>query len=87
MVPLLLILAIFGPALGLFLIFTPLPLLLVNLIGSVAFAIAIPFTTAGTTLLYFDLQARQREAGVVPRRSWAPWRPKTFGRPLERPAV
>jgi hypothetical protein len=80
MVPLLLLLTIAGPFLGLFLIFTPLPLLLVNVIGSVVFAVAIPFTTAGTTLLYFDLQARQEEYGTVPRRSWIPWRPAAFGR-------
>ena len=82
MVPLLLLLTIMGPLLGLFLIFTPLPLLLVNLVGSVVFAIVIPFVTAGTTLLYFDLQARARQEGLVPKRSWAPWRPKSFGRPV-----
>ena len=87
MVPLLLLLTVLGPLLGLFLIFTPLPLLLVNLIGSVVFAIAIPFTTAGTTLLYFDLRARQQEHGVVPRRSWAVWRPATFGRPVGQPTA
>ncbi len=87
LVPLGILLAVVGPLLGLFLIFTPLPLLLVNLIGSITYAVAIPFTTAGTTLLYFDLQARQREAGVVPRRSWVPWRPSQFGRPVEQPAA
>lgn len=80
MVPLLLLLTVAGPLLGLVLIFTSLPLLLVNVIGSVVFAIAIPFTTAGTTLLYFDLQARQEEYGSVPRRAWKPWRPAEFGR-------
>ena len=78
---------VLGPLLGLFLIFTPLPLLLVNLIGSVVFAIAIPFTTTGTTLLYFDLLARQEQHGVLPRRSWAFWHPATFGRQIEQPAA
>ncbi|MCB0861917.1 MAG: hypothetical protein KDB66_01745 [Solirubrobacterales bacterium] len=87
MVPLLLLLTVLGPLLGLFLIFTPLPLLLVNLIGSVVFAIAIPFTTTGTTLLYFDLLARQEQHGVLPRRSWAFWHPATFGRQIEQPAA
>lgn len=85
MVPLLLLLTVMGPMLGLILIFTSLPLLLVNLIGSVVYAFTIPFTTAGTTLLYFDLQARVRAEGLVPRRSWVPWRPG-FGRPVEEPA-
>lgn len=87
MVPLLLILTVMGPLLGLVLIFTSLPLLLVNLIGSVVYAAVIPFTTTGTTLLYFDLEARVRAEGLVPRRSWAPWRPSTFGRRLEQPAT
>lgn len=86
-VPLFLVLTVMGPLLGLFLIFTPLPLVLVNLIGSVVYAIAIPFTTAGATLLYFDLQARNAAEGVVPRRSWAIWRPRKFGRRFEQPAT
>ena len=79
-VPLTLLQTIMGPMLGLFLIFTPLPLLAVNLIGSLVFALTIPFVTTGTTLLYLDLLARQQSEGVVPRRSWAPWRPSAFGR-------
>jgi hypothetical protein len=79
-VPLMLLLAIMGPMLGLVLIFTPLSLLLINLIGSLAFALTIPFVSTGTTLLYFDLIARQQSRGAVPRRSWAIWRPATFGR-------
>lgn len=79
-VPLILVLTITGPVFGLALIFTPLPLLVVNLIGSVVYALVIPFTTAGTTLLYFDLRARKQAGAVVPRRSWAFWRPSTFGR-------
>ena len=86
-VPLALVLGIAGPLLGLFLIFTPLPLVLVNLIGSVVYALVIPFTTTGTTLLYFDLQARQRQGAPVPRRSWAPWRPSRFGRRVGQPAT
>lgn len=87
MVPLLLLLTVMGPLFGLFLIFTPLPLLLVNLIGSLVYALVIPLTTAGTTLLYFDLRARQLEQGTVPRRSWAPWRPSSFGRHIEQPST
>lgn len=77
-VPLTLLLAIMGPLLGLVLIFTPLPLLLINLIGSLVFALTIPLVTTGNTLLYFDLRARQAEEGTVPRRSWASWRPSSM---------
>jgi hypothetical protein len=69
-----------GPFLGLFLIFTPFPLFLVNLISSIIFALMIPFVTVGRTLLYFDLQARAEVEPAKPGRSWAPWRPKRFGR-------
>jgi hypothetical protein len=79
-VPLTLLLTIMGPLLGLVLIFTPLPLLLINLIGSLVFALVIPFVSAGNTLLYFDLKARQEEQGVVAPRSFVPWRPSSFGR-------
>jgi hypothetical protein len=79
-VPLTLLLTIMGPMLGLFLIFTPLPLLLINLVGSLVFALTIPFVTTGTTLLYLDLLARRESEGLIPRRSWAPWRPSAFGR-------
>lgn len=79
-VPLTLLLGIMGPMLGLVLIFTPMSLLLINLIGSLAFALTIPFVSTGTTLLYLDLTARQETQGAVPKRSWAVWRPSTFGR-------
>ncbi len=69
-----------GPFLGLFLIFTPFPLFLVNLISSIIFALMIPFVTVGRTLLYFDLQARAEVEPAKPRRSWALWRPGQFGR-------
>lgn len=69
-----------GPFLGLFLIFTPFPLFLVNLLSSIVFALMIPFTTVGRTLLYFDLQARAEVEPVTPPRSWALWRPRQFGR-------
>lgn len=87
MVPLMLLLTVLGPLLGLVLIFTPLPLLAVNLIGSVVYALVIPFATSGTTLLYFDLRARAEVGEAVPRRSWAPWRPSTFGRRIDQPAT
>lgn len=66
-VPLTLLLTIVGPLLGLFLIFTPLPLLLINLIGSLVFALFIPLVAAGNTLLYFDLRARHDGPEAVSR--------------------
>jgi len=78
-----------GPVLTLALIFTPLPLLWVNLLGALIFALIIPYVALGETLLYFDLQARSESEPAKPRRSWRPWRPRLFGRvvdPAPRPA-
>ena len=47
---------------GFFLIFANLSAVLVNLIGSVVFALLIPYIAIGRTLLYFDLGAREAEA-------------------------
>lgn len=55
-----------GPILGFALIFTDLPLVWINLIGSLVFALFIPYVTVGRTLLYFDLQVRAEE-DVRPR--------------------
>ena len=69
-----------GPVLGFFLIFANLSAVLVNLIGSVVFALLIPYIAMGRTLLYFDLEAREKaeEAAGLTRRRW-------FSRP--RPAT
>ena len=69
-----------GPALVLFLIFTPFPLFLVNLLSSVVFALVVPYTTVGRTLLYFDLKTRAKEQPAKPARSWAVWKPRQFAR-------
>jgi hypothetical protein len=45
-----------GPILGFALIFTYLPLLLINAISSVVFALLIPYVAIGQTLLYYDLE-------------------------------
>ena len=55
-----------GPFLGFALIFTTMPLLLINFIGSVVFALLIPYVATGQTLLYFDLQVTE----PVPARRW-----------------
>jgi hypothetical protein len=58
-----------GPVLGFFLIFANLSAVLVNLIGSVVFALLIPYIAMGRTLLYFDLEVREAEpAGERKRR-------------------
>jgi hypothetical protein len=72
--------AVAGPVLTFALIFTPLPFFWINLLGSMIFALLIPYVTVGKTLLYFDLQARAEAEPAKPRRSWRPWRPRQFGR-------
>ncbi len=56
-----------GPVLGFTLIFTNLSLLWINIIGSVVFALLVPYVALGRTLLYFDLGARAEEA---PAKRW-----------------
>jgi hypothetical protein len=74
-----------GPLLTFALIFTTLPLVWVNLLGSLVFALLIPYVALGETLLYLDLRARAQTEGIRPARSWRPWRPRQFGR-VRRPA-
>jgi hypothetical protein len=69
-----------GPALTVALIFTALPLTTINLLGSLVFALMIPYVALGETLLYFDLGARAAVEPAKPPRSWRPWRPREFGR-------
>jgi hypothetical protein len=75
-----------GPLLTFALIFTALPLFWINVIGSLVFALLIPFTALGGTFLYFDLSVREEEEPSVPRRSWrmrgivGPLRSRTAGR-------
>lgn len=66
--PLQLLGIILGPLLGLVMIFTSLPLPLVNLISSLVYALMIPFTAIGATLLYFDLQVRAETEPVTDRK-------------------
>jgi hypothetical protein len=56
------ILFVAGPVLTLGLIFTPLPFLLINLLGALIFSLLIPYVVIAQTLLYFDLQKRAEEA-------------------------
>jgi hypothetical protein len=73
-----------GPVFGFALIFTSFSLLWINILGSLVFALIIPYVAVGHTLLYFDLQARER-AEPKPRRSWrALWRRRPW---LTGPAV
>jgi hypothetical protein len=57
-----------GPVLGFALIFTNFSLLAINLLGSLIFALFVPYVALGRTLLYFDLQARAETEPVEPRR-------------------
>jgi hypothetical protein len=74
-----------GPILSFALIFTALPLIWINVIGSLVFALLIPFTALGGTFLFFDLSVREEEEGVTPKRSWKVWRPHQFGRVVGGP--
>jgi hypothetical protein len=75
-----------GPVLTFALIFTALPLIWVNLLGALVFALLIPYVALGETLLYLDLAVRAESEGIKPARSWRPWRPRQFGR-VRRPAA
>ena len=74
-----------GPILTFALIFTTLPLVWINLIGSLIFALLIPYKALGETLLYFDLETRAATEPAKPHRSWRVWRPRQFGRRVVAP--
>jgi hypothetical protein len=77
-----------GPVLGFTLIFTPLPLVWINIVGSLVFALLLPYVAIGRTLLYFDLAAREQAEGAVEaqwRRRWWP-RSRRSRVPRENPA-
>ncbi len=75
-----LISTIAGPILGFALIFTYLPLLLINAIGAVVFALLIPYVAIGQTLLYYDLEELGEKAP-------ARWRLRLRRRLRRRPAA
>jgi hypothetical protein len=66
-----------GPLMSFALIFTPLPLVLIDLVGAAIFALLLPYAAIGATLVYFDLRARGE---VVPAR-----RSRLRARLLRRP--
>jgi hypothetical protein len=68
--PLWLLSIVAGPILGFALIFTGFPLFWINVLGSVVFALFIPYVAIGQTLLYFDLQVREEEEPAKRRRLW-----------------
>ncbi len=63
-----------GPVLGFTLIFTNFSLLWINVIGSVVFALLVPYVALGRTLLYFDLEVRAEEEPAKPWRERLPRR-------------
>jgi hypothetical protein len=73
-----------GPVLGFALIFANLSLFWINAIGSLVFALLIPYVALGHTLLYFDLEARAATEPVKPRRRlWRRSRPIPAASPAE----
>ena len=63
-----------GPALSVGLVFADLSLPVINLIGSILFAVIAPYITLGRTLLFLDLEAHP--AQVPGQRRWA-WPPRS----------
>ncbi len=63
-----------GPVLGFTLIFTNFSLLWINVIGSIVFALLVPYVALGRTLLYFDLGARAEAEPAKPWRERLPRR-------------
>jgi hypothetical protein len=76
-----------GPILGFALIFTPLPLVWANIVGTIVFALLVPYVAIGRTLLFWDLSARHQVAATEEkerrRHWWTPWRRSG---PAESPA-
>ncbi len=68
-----------GPFLGFILIFLNWSPIVVNAVGSVVFALLMPYVALGRTLLWFDLAAREAEAPAAGRRRR--WLPRVRTRP------
>ncbi len=85
---LLALLFIAGPLLTLGLIFTPLPFLLINLLGALTFSLLMPYAVIAQTLLYFDLQVRAEEQPASRWRERLPqrWRRRNPSRARAAPA-
>ncbi len=59
-----------GPILTFVLIFANFSLIVVNLVGSIVYAVLVPYVASGRTLLYFDLEKRLAGRAPVPKRDW-----------------
>ncbi len=59
--------------LGFALIFANFSLFWINVLGSIVFALLIPYVATGRTLLYFDLAVREVEREAEPKRSRRWW--------------
>jgi Vacuolar protein sorting-associated protein 62 len=75
-----------GPVVGFVLIFLNFSLLWINLLGSLVFALLVPYVALGHTLLYFDLQAREEAAPAQPGRLRRALRSRLGRRSLSGPA-
>jgi hypothetical protein len=71
-----------GPILTFGLVFANFSLTAIDLTGSVVFALLLPYVIAGKTLLWLDLQSRERVPAPAGRRVW--WQPWSWAR---RPAA
>jgi len=76
-----------GPVITIALVFTTLPPVWIDFLGSVVFALLLPYVAVGRTLLYFDVLAREAEAPANPRwrRALARLRPRPRPEPIASP--
>ena len=63
-----------GPILTFALIFTTVSLTFIDILGSLIFALLVPYVAIGRTLLYFDLGVRAEEGESATERRWRRWR-------------
>ncbi|UGS38383.1 flippase-like domain-containing protein [Capillimicrobium parvum] len=78
-----------GPVVSFALIFTALPLVWIDVVGAAIFALLLPYAALGTTLVYFDLQARARTEPARPgriRRALRAVLPRRAEKPVSGPS-
>jgi hypothetical protein len=70
-----------GPVLGFGLVFADFSLTAIDLLGSLVFALLLPYVATGRTLLYLDLLSREPAPAKPARTRWKPWRREPSAQP------
>jgi hypothetical protein len=70
-----------GPVLGFGLVFADFSLTAIDLLGSLIFALLLPYVATGRTLLYLDLLSREPAPAKPARTRWKPWRREPSAQP------